>query len=105
MKKLLRDTTRNREANREKWARLLAEPGPVWLLDLRRAAFQKIEDEQQAIVMFGEAVEATLAHDRGMRRRSLSRMRYLPKCRNANRKRLTLLAGGSWHKDVPLRAP
>lgn len=99
IKKLLRDTTRNREANRERWARLLAEPGPAWLLELRRAAFQKVEDEQQAIVTFGEAVEATLAHNRGMRRRSLSRMQYLLKCCSANRNRLTHLASGSWYKD------
>lgn len=97
--KLLRDATRTRDANAAKWTWLLVTPAPAWLMELRRLAYQLFEDELQAIVTLGEAVDAARAGNNALRRQSLSRVRKLVKRCRANRERLTHLAMGSWYKD------
>jgi hypothetical protein len=99
MKKFLGDAARTLRTNRESWARLLADPAPAWLAELRRLAFQQFQDELQTIAAFGEAVEATRSGDNGLRRQSLARVRYLMKCCRTNRERLSNLAMASRHKD------
>lgn len=97
--KLLRDATRTRNANAVRWIWLLDTPAPAWLMELRRLAYQLFQDELQAIVTLGEAVDAARAGNSGLRRQALSRVRKLVKSCRANRQRLTHLAMGSWYKD------
>jgi hypothetical protein len=99
MKKFLGDAARTLRTNRESWARLLADPAPAWLAELRRLAFQQFQDELQTIAAFGEAVEATRAGNNALRRQSLARVRYLMKCCRTNRERLSNLATASRYKD------